>query len=89
MAANPVSPLPSARESKRLHLSLPEQSFNFGLTPLTMRVHADRELDCVTLSVRTPDQTIDLLLSLPAAIEAVLRIIGAIDRLQRGGSVLA
>jgi hypothetical protein len=68
-----------------LHLSLPEQ-FPLGLTPAAVRVRADEQLECILVTVLDPGQDIELALGPPAAVDMILRLIGALDRLQQGAS---
>jgi hypothetical protein len=49
-----------------------------------MRVRPDRELGCVAITLATEDAEYELALSIHSAIDAMLALVGAVDRLTRG-----
>jgi hypothetical protein len=65
----------------RLHLSLPEPDFDVGLTPASLRIKPDCELEAVAVTLVTEDTEYALAISPDAAIGAIVALIEAVDEL--------
>lgn len=66
-----------------INLALPDDRFDYGLTPAVMGIRADPELDAVVMQV--PEADLDLVMGIPAAIDLVLKLTASIERLQTKG----
>jgi hypothetical protein len=63
----------------RLHLSLPPRSLDEAAD---LSIHADHSLDALVLAL--DDHGVELILSVPATVDLMLRLVGALGRLQDG-----
>jgi hypothetical protein len=73
------SRIPQLIRRRPINLSLPPRSLD---QPADLTVHVDRELHAVVFAL--DEEGVELVLPLPAAINFVLNVIGAIQRLQSG-----
>jgi hypothetical protein len=67
--------------TRRSSPAIPESGFNTGLTPATLRVRPNRDLECVEVTLETADMEFQLALSIHSAIDALLRLVSALDSL--------
>jgi hypothetical protein len=66
-------------------LSLPEPDFDVGLTPVSVRVHPDFELEAILLGLTTDDgEKISFVISPNAAIGMVLGLTDSLGMLMDG-----
>jgi hypothetical protein len=54
-----------------------------GLTPATMRIRANHGLTAIEVRIDAPTEQCEVVLSPSAALDTILRLIGALHRLNR------
>jgi hypothetical protein len=54
-----------------------------GLTPASMQIRPNVSLDAIDIMIDTPGDRCEAVLGIPAAIDVVLKLVGAIDRVQQ------